>query len=122
MRNNHNRGGNHLRDRLQILQRIVGQFGVKTGRDGDVRSLPQHQRITIRRRLRGDAQPQRATTTGPVVGHHLHAPQLGEFSRDHARNEIRAAARREGHHPTHRFGRIALRDRGGCTRQQYSNE
>ena len=115
MRNNHDRRRDHLRDRLQIFHRIIGNLVVEALRHRNVRGLPEHDGVTVRRRLRSNAHTDGAAAARPVVDDHRLTHRLGEILAEHARDEIGTAARRKRHDEADRAFREIVR--GGADRR-----
>ncbi len=95
------RGAEH-RDRLEILDRVVGQLGAERGRDRMGAAGDQPDRVAVGGCLGDDIDADSAAGAGPVLDHHLLAELLAERLRHEACDHVGSGAGREGHDDTDR--------------------
>jgi hypothetical protein len=77
-----------------------------------MRGIADQQGVAVRRGLRRHAGADDGAGSAAVVHDDRHPEALRHFRRDHARDHVGAAARRERNDEPYRLGRI----RGGCRR------
>jgi hypothetical protein len=97
----------HLDDRRDVVDRIEREL--VDARVHGVAACYQRQRVTVRRRLCTDFGAEGAARARPIVDDELLPRRFAELLRCDARDEVRAAARREWRDDANRFGRILLR-------------
>ena len=89
----HQAGRGELRDRREAVDRVVRQLG--TQRRGDrVLVVGEQQRVAVGGRARGQLPGDHAGAAAAVVHHHLLLERFGQTGAEHARQDIRRAARR----------------------------
>ena len=100
--------------RREIPDRVVGQFVRQQRIDHHARRRAEHNRIAVRRRLRGDHGAQHAAGAAAVIDHHLVSERCAQFLRQRAADEVGVAAWRIGDDHADRFDRIGLGRNAGC--------
>src|SRR6218665_456646 len=111
VRHDHERAAGELRHGRKVFIQLVAEVFEERGADR-MRSGCQHQRVAIGRAARRPLGPRVAARAGPVVDDELLAGLLRQLLRQHARHDIRCAARRVRHDQPDRLVRVALRP--GC--------
>ena len=86
----------------EVLDWIVRQVGVQTRRNRMRARGGEADGVAVRRCLRDRIGADIAARAGAVLDDDLLAEPLPKFLRDDPRNDVRAGARREGHHQTDR--------------------
>ena len=110
-------------DRREIGHRVVGRALLERGHIGHRRGGAEVQRVTIGCGLGHLQCSNRAIGAGAVFNQHRFAKGIAHVNRDGARAQVGAAARREGHHESDRFGRPVALGTGqagqcGCQRDR----
>ncbi|CPP17394.1 Uncharacterised protein [Bordetella pertussis] len=115
--------GGDLGDRREVLDVVVARVLVQARIDGVRVDRAHVERVAVGRRVGARLGADIAAGAGPVLDHHGLAPHLAEIVGNQAREEIRAAARRERHDHRHglggirgpaRHGRAGQHARGGA--------
>jgi len=106
----HDGRGDRHGDRLEVLERIVGDRRIERRIDHEVRAVDQ-ERVAVGRRLRGAAGADVAAGAADVLDIELLAHLLGQLRRDHPREQVGRAAGCERNDHAHRSRRVALRPR-----------
>ena len=100
-----------VRDRREVLDRVVRQLAIDVGQDRVRAGRVEQQRVAVRRRLRDELRADAAAGAGAVLDDErlaeLRAHAVGENPRD----AVDAAAGRERNDDAHRLDRIRLRER-----------
>ena len=100
------RGADH-RDRLEVVDRVVGQLGAERRRHAMRARGDQADRVAVRRGLGDDIDAEIAAGAGAVLDDELLAELGREFLRHQAADDVGGGAGRERHHDAHRLVRIA---------------
>jgi hypothetical protein len=101
------RGGGDDRNRLEALDRIVGQL-VEPGIDR-VDQRDHEQRVAVFRRIGGELAADDAAGAAAVVHHDLLAQPRAQLGGDQAADAVVDGARRERNDQPYRLGRVVLR-------------
>ena len=78
----------HKRDRLEVALNVIGQRHDQIPGDSERADRTHAQRVPIRRRFRGEIEPERERATGPIVDDDLLMQLVGQGGGKHARDRI----------------------------------
>ena len=109
-------------DRLQVAQRVVGQFRIQRRVDGERSNVAYYKVVTVGRRFDDEFDADGAAGAGAIVGHHLLAEHFAEFGRHQPANHVVGAARRERNDQADRFRRVILRAGAGTAQNQCAGQ
>ena len=108
MYHQHHRPADDLRDRREILLRVVGQILAQGHVDGHRPGIGQHHGVTVGWGFRHHVSADAATGAAAVIDQYLLPPHRGQLLTQGARNVVERATRRVGHDNPHRFRRERL--------------
>ena len=123
MYDDHVRYHRHLRDRLEVLDRVVGHLRVQRDVDGVRTGHAHHQRVAVGGGFGHHLRPYVAAGAAAVFHHHRLLPGGAHLVGKGARGDVGSAAGREGHDDTDLpRGEVGLRERGAGREQRYGEE
>ena len=94
MDDQHTAAGDGQSNGRKILERVVTQFLDEEAVDAEIADRAQHQRVAVRRRLRGELRSDAAVCAGAVIDDHRLPDGFAQFGRNEARDGIDSAAGR----------------------------
>jgi hypothetical protein len=114
----HERNAGDQRHRGKVGRRVVGQRLVQRDLDGQLRAGAHEQRVAVGRGAGDRRGRDDATRAESIFDHERFAEPIGQIPRDHAGEQIGAAAGRVGRNHGDEVGRIVLRARQGRNKQE----
>ena len=105
-------GASELRNRREVVDRVIGKAGTQRAIDR-VLVIREKERVAVGRRLSGQLARDHARGAGAVLDDHLLLHQLAELGAEEPCQEIGRAARRRRHVDADWMIRIVLRRHAG---------